>query len=301
MAEEVEIDQAVYDQLIAEGKSERIARSKAKAATVRAKKAASGEAVGPRAATADAPAAAAAAAGAGSTVAAATGPGPTAGGGSGGATAGGTAVKERGGVPGQLTPEERQARVAAALARKDAPAAGRANGNGGTKYAGQDHTHRLLAMVPPDGIQQIRGKQEDKVYTWPHLISSEFICLLAWTLGVTLFSAVVAAPLRELANVNVSPNPSKAPWYFLGLQELLRYFHPMVAGVTIPSVGIVLAMMMPYIDKNPSVKPENRRTAMTAFTFFLVLSAVLTIVGSFFRGPGFEFVWPWTDGLFFEL
>jgi hypothetical protein len=289
MAEDVEMDQKVYDELIAAGKSERIARAKAKAAAVRAKKVEAGETVGPRAQTEEAPAAAAA-------PAAGAAAGATAAGGG-----GGVGTKERTGVgaPGGLTPEERQKRVAAALAQKGNGAGARANG--GTKYAGQDHTHRLLAMVPPTGIQQIRGKQEDKVYTWPHLIASEFICLLAWTAGVAIFSAFVNAPLRELANPNATPDPSKAPWYFLGLQELLRYFHPMIAGVTIPTVGIVLGMALPYFDKNPSIKPENRRTAITAFTFFLVYSAILTIIGSFFRGQGFEFVWPWVDNLFFEL
>jgi hypothetical protein len=286
VAEEVEMDQKVYDELIAQGKSERIARSKAKAAAVRAKKEAAGEKLGPREAG-DTPVAAPVAA------AAATGDG-------GGATAagGGVATAERGGLTGGMTPEDRQKRVAEALAAK---------GNGGapsaeTKYAGQAHTHRLLAMVPPAGIQQIRAKQEDKVYTWPHLISSEFIALLACTAFLTVLSVLPAFPLRELANPNVTPNPSKAPWYFLGLQELLRYFHPMVAGVTIPGVvGLIGLMTIPYLDKNPSVRPENRKTAITLMTFFLLGAGLMTIAGSFFRGPGFNWVWPWVDGLFFEL
>jgi len=276
MSEEVEMDQALYDQLIAEGKSERIARAKAKAAAVRAAKAAAGEAAGPAPAGEEgaAPAAAAAAPAAGRAPVAVA------------ARAGGAA----------LTPEERQARVAAALANK---------GNGATKtetrMAGQDHTHRLLAMVPPTGIQQIRGKQEDKVYTFPHLITAEFVSLLAMTVFLVLFSALVPAPLLDLANPNITPNPSKAPWYFMGLQELLRYFHPMVAGVTIPTVGIIVGMMLPYIDKNPSVKPENRKTAYAVFTIALIFNAVLVIVGSFMRGPGFNWVWPWVDGLWFGL
>ena len=287
MAEEVEMDQKVYDDLIAQGKSERIARAKAKAATVRAKKEAAGETLGPREASSEAPApAAAAAAGGGDSGAA--------------APAGGVATAERGVATGGMTPEERQKRVAAALAAKG-------NGNGGpapteTKFAGQAHTHRLLAMVPPAGIQQIRAKQEDKVYTWPHLISAEFVALLACTALLTVLSTLPAFPLRELANPNITPNPSKAPWYFLGLQELLRYFHPMIAGVTIPGiVGLLGLMMIPYLDKNPSVRPENRKTAFTLMTFFLLGSAMMTMVGSFFRGPGFNWVWPWIDGLFFEL
>ncbi|MGH8934219.1 MAG: menaquinol-cytochrome c reductase cytochrome b subunit, partial [Egibacteraceae bacterium] len=196
-----------------------------------------------------------------------------------------------------LTPEERQARVAAALAAK---------GNGATrqretKLVGQAHTHRLLAMVPPTGIQQIRGKQEDKVYTWPHLLSSELVAVLVVTAFTTILSCLPAFPLRELANPNMTPNPSKAPWYFLGLQELLRYFHPMIAGVTIPGIGLVGLAMVPYIDKNPSVKPENRKYAYLIMTFFLLGSGILTMCGSFFRGPGQNWVWPWVDGLFFEL
>jgi menaquinol-cytochrome c reductase cytochrome b/c subunit len=280
MAEEVEIDQEVYDKLIAEGKSERIARAKAKAASVRAKKAAAGEQLGPREASAPKPAAAKA-------EKAEAGAGPAAG--------GGVATAQRSGA---LTPEERQARVAAALESKGSP---KAQPRKATALAGQDHTHRLLAMVPPSGIQQIRGKQEDKVYTWPHLISAEFVCLLAVTAGLTIFSALVSAPLGELANANVTPNPSKAPWYFMGLQEMLRYFHPMVAGVTLPTIFLVGFIALPYLDKNPSVKPENRKTAFMVYTFYMVFWGVLTIIGSFFRGPGFNWVWPWVDGLWFVL
>jgi menaquinol-cytochrome c reductase cytochrome b/c subunit len=285
MAEEVEMDQKVYDELIAAGKSERIARAKAKAAAVRAKKEAAGEKLGPRDPS-EAPAPAAAAASTEGGAAADAG--------------GGVATAERGASVGGMTPEERQKRVAAALAAKGNGGAGAVSTE--TKLAGQAHTHRLLAMVPPSGIQQIRAKQDDKVYTWPHLISAEFIALLAVTALLTLMSTLPAFPLRELANPNITPNPSKAPWYFLGLQELLRYFHPMIAGVTIPGiVGLLGLMTVPYIDKNPSVKPENRKLAFSLMTFFLIGSAMMTLVGSFFRGPGFNWVWPWIDGLFFEL
>jgi hypothetical protein len=162
------------------------------------------------------------------------------------------------------------------------------------------HTHRLLAMVPPSGIQQIRSRQEDKVYVWPHLLTSEFIALMVVTVFLTLFSAAVVAPLLELANPGVTPNPSKAPWYFMGLQELLAYFHPTVAGVTIPTVGLLVGFALPYFDKNPSIKPENRKFAVMAFTFAMMFNALLVITGSFFRGPGFNWVWPWVDGLWFQ-
>ena len=76
-----------------------------------------------------------------------------------------------------------------------------------------------------------------------------------------VFSVFVNAPLLQLANINQTPNPSKAPWYFLGLQELLTMFHPMVAGVTIPGVGLIVLILAPFIDQNPSNKPEDRKFA----------------------------------------
>jgi quinol-cytochrome oxidoreductase complex cytochrome b subunit len=121
------------------------------------------------------------------------------------------------------------------------------------------------------------------------------------TAMVTIFSALVKAPLLSLADTNQTPNPSKAPWYFLGLQELLTMFHPMVAGVTIPGVALVLLAITPYFDKNPSNKPADRKFAIVMMTVFMMLWAVLVIIGSFFRGQGFNFVFPWNDGIFFEL
>jgi quinol-cytochrome oxidoreductase complex cytochrome b subunit len=156
-------------------------------------------------------------------------------------------------------------------------------------------THRLLAMVPPEGIQRAEPRQEDKVNVWPHLLIREAVAAFAMFVFVTVFSVLVNAPLRELANSNLTPNPSKAPWYFLGLQELLRYFHPMVAGVTIPGLALLALGATPYFDKNPSMRPENRKLAILLFTMFLMFWAVLVLNGSFFRGPGFNWVWPWQE------
>src|ERR687892_690330 len=131
--------------------------------------------------------------------------------------------------------------------------------------------HRLLALVPPEGVQRVEREQGDRVNTFPHLLIQELLSLIIVTAALIVFSTFVNAPLRELANPNLTPNPSKAPWYFLGLQELLRYFHPMVAG------------------------------AIVLFTMLLMFFMILTIIGAFFRGPGFNFVWPWSDGVFFDL
>jgi quinol-cytochrome oxidoreductase complex cytochrome b subunit len=163
------------------------------------------------------------------------------------------------------------------------------------------HTHRLLTVVKSGSIQQTKAEAQDKVHTWPHLLSVEFGAMIILTAGLFVFSMLVRAPLLGLADINQTPNPSKAPWYFLGLQELLTMFHPMVAGVTIPGVALVLLALTPYYDRNPSNKPENRKFAIAMLTLFLVFWATLVIIGSFFRGQGFNFVFPMKDGIYFEL
>jgi hypothetical protein len=163
------------------------------------------------------------------------------------------------------------------------------------------HTQRLLTVVKSGSIQQTRAEAQDKVHTWPHLLVIEFAAILIVTASLLVFSALVKAPLLGLADFNKTPNPSKAPWYFLGLQELLTMFHPLVAGVTIPGMALFLLILAPFVDKNPSNKPRDRKFAISIFTLFLVMWAVLVIIGSFFRGPGFNFTFPWNDGIFFEL
>jgi menaquinol-cytochrome c reductase cytochrome b/c subunit len=163
------------------------------------------------------------------------------------------------------------------------------------------HTQRLLTVVKSGSIQQTRAEAQDKVHVWPHLLVIEFAAVLVVTAAMLVFSALVRAPLLGLADFNKTPNPSKAPWYFLGLQELLTMFHPMVAGVTIPGMGLFLLAVAPFVDKNPSHAPSDRKFAISIFTLFLMLWAVLVIIGSFFRGPGFNFVFPWNNGIFFDL
>jgi len=163
------------------------------------------------------------------------------------------------------------------------------------------HTQRLLTVVKSGSIQDVRAEPVDKVHVWPHLLVVEFVAALVMTAFLLVFSTFVNAPLQPLANVNRTPNPSKAPWYFLGLQELLTMFHPMVAGVTIPGVGLFGLILAPYTDRNPSNKPEDRKFAIALMTLFLMFWAVLVIIGVFFRGPGFNFAFPWREGLYFDL
>jgi menaquinol-cytochrome c reductase cytochrome b/c subunit len=238
--------------------------------------------------------------------AAAGGNGGNGGSGAGAAASGGEASSR---IPAHLLERSRAAREQAA----GAPA----GGGGGTAVATAPppttttappvgagpggNTHRLLTVVKSGSIQDVKASPQDKVHVWPHLLAVEFVAALACTAFLLVFSVFVNAPLLELANFNETPNPSKAPWYFLGLQELLTMFHPMVAGVTIPGMGIFALILAPYTDRNPSHKPEDRKFAISLFTVHLMFWAVLVIIGSFFRGPGFNFVFPWNDGLFFEL
>jgi quinol-cytochrome oxidoreductase complex cytochrome b subunit len=162
-------------------------------------------------------------------------------------------------------------------------------------------TQRLLTVVKARAIQQVKAEPTDKVNVWPHLMLAEFSALLAMTAFLLVLSAILQAPLLDPANFNATPNPSKAPWYFLGLQELLSYFDPQIAGVTVPMVvGLIGFMMIPYIDKNPSTRPSDRKFAILAYTFFLCGSATLTMMGVLFRGRGFNFSYPWKDGIFFD-
>ena len=199
---------------------------------------------------------------------------------------------EGGAAPAPAPPAPAAPRAAAATAVAAAPAA---------LKGPEGHTQRLLTVVKAGSIQDVKATPTDKVHVWPHLLVGEFVSLLSLMALVTIFSALVRAPLLEQANFNQTPNPSKAPWYFLGLQELLTIWHPMVAGVTIPGMGLIILMMAPYIDKNPATKPNDRKFAICLFTLFLMFWAVLVIIGSFFRGPGFNFVYPWRAGTFFDL
>ena len=103
-----------------------------------------------------------------------------------------------------------------------------------------------------------------------------------------------AAPLRGLANPNVTPEPAKAPWYFSGLQELLSHFDPLVAGILVPAGAVLVLVLLPYIDRNPRPRRATARSRSLLFSVLLVVAVVLTVIGTFFRGPGWQFVAPWT-------
>ncbi|MGH2658849.1 MAG: menaquinol-cytochrome c reductase cytochrome b subunit [Actinomycetota bacterium] len=279
--EDTPLDQETLDRVLAEqlakGIDRRVAEGRARSAAVKAYRAAHGEAAPsgpPEAAT---------------RTQAAQAETPT--------TTGAQGKAAPSGAPSVAAPA-----VAAAVVPSPVREAPLPTGNVPEPKKGAPEKHRLLALVPPEGIQRVEREQGDRINVWPHLLIEEFIALLLMSAGMIIFSTFVNAPLRELANPNLTPNPSKAPWYFLGLQELLRYFHPLVAGVTIPFVIILAGLAAaPFIDRNPSTKPGDRKLAITMFTMLFMFGATLTIIGSFFRGTGYNWVWPWAQGVFFEL
>src|SRR5215472_13231569 len=169
-----------------------------------------------------------------------------------------------------------------------------------TQASATQRRYRTLAVVKQEAITRVEKPLEDSVFVWPHLLVREFFASAIVMVMVTLLSIVIEAPLREPANPNFTPNPAKAPWYFLGLQELLHYFPPTTAGVLIPGLTLVALMALPYVDRNPSRAYADRKIAIVTFTFFVVFWAVITLAGSFFRGPGWLWVWPWQH-IYFDL
>ncbi|MGB8458425.1 MAG: hypothetical protein WCE50_11935 [Candidatus Acidiferrum sp.] len=212
---------------------------------------------------------------------------------------------------------------------------------------------RRIVFLTKKTSGKVVGERPRQVMSYPHLILREVMVLQALVIGLVLLSLFWDAPLEQLANPLLTPNPAKAPWYFLGLQELLHYFPPLVAGIILPGLVIVALVVIPYFEVNVKGEPfwsGNRRKRLLIFsailivllailaifeawtvivptavlsallisayyvapetgkhwgylgsrpiswwvmTWFITVSVVLTVVGTFFRGPGWSWVWPW--------
>jgi menaquinol-cytochrome c reductase cytochrome b/c subunit len=170
--------------------------------------------------------------------------------------------------------------------------------------------YRLLALVKQDAVVRVQKEPDDTVMTWPHLLAIEFMAAAMMSVFLLIMGLIMNAPLEDLANGNVTPAVAKAPWYFLGLQELLAYFHPTVAGVLVPTFVLIGAALIPFIDRANilATRPSDRKTAVVLFSLFAGLGLFVTFVGIFFRGPGYAFVIPYleffsigTPGLHFAL
>jgi len=206
-----------------------------------------------------------------------------------------------------------------------------------------------VALIRPDKRPAVREIEERYVSTFPHLIVREVILFQIVVIALSLAAILFDAPLESIANPLETPNPAKAPWYFLGLQELLHYFPPVVAGVLLPALVVIGLLVIPYARVNLEARPMwetgsrwklmittsvvaaltllfgafacwpvviptvliggaallARRSSLDwlreitlpewIMTWFVVIAAVLTLIGTFFRGPGWSWVWPWTE------
>lgn len=152
---------------------------------------------------------------------------------------------------------------------------------------------RLLGVVDRESVTAEERIPDDTVFAWPHMIVRHVVVALGTIATVLALGVAFAAPLRDIANPNLTPEPAKAPWYFVGLQELLSHFDPLVAGIFVPAGVLMTLTFLPYFDRNPATESKYRKVAISIFAIILLIALVLTVIGALFRGPGWKFVPPW--------
>ena len=165
------------------------------------------------------------------------------------------------------------------------------------RLIGQLEADPELAKTHHRKVQPFKKGWSKEVHVWPFLLRIEFLATVIVTAILMVWSICLDAPLEEPANPSLTMNPAKAPWYFLGLQEMLVYFDPWIAGVVMPTLIIVGLMAIPYIDENPLGNGyytyKQRKFAIWAFIFgFIILWCVMVIIGTLIRGPGWMWFWP---------
>jgi menaquinol-cytochrome c reductase cytochrome b/c subunit len=161
------------------------------------------------------------------------------------------------------------------------------------EHGSQEPRYRLLGVVPRDGGRREEQEPDDDVFTWPHFLVRHAVVAGLTVAVVFVLAILFDAPLKDIANPNQTPAVAKAPWYFAGLQELLSYLQPMVAGVLIPGAALLWLFALPYLDKSTGWRIRDRKMVVIVFTVLAVAAFVLTVVGTFFRGPEWSWVWPW--------
>jgi quinol-cytochrome oxidoreductase complex cytochrome b subunit len=152
---------------------------------------------------------------------------------------------------------------------------------------------RLLGVVDRESVTAEERLTDDTVFAWPHMMVRHAVVALGTIATVLALGVSFAAPLKEIANPNLTPEPAKAPWYFVGLQELLNHFDPLIAGIFVPIAVLLSLAVLPYLDRNPATESRYRRVAISIFSIVLTAALVLTVIGALFRGPGWKFVPPW--------
>jgi quinol-cytochrome oxidoreductase complex cytochrome b subunit len=160
--------------------------------------------------------------------------------------------------------------------------------------ASSSKTYGLMEVVSGKPIFETvtPEEEEDTVFSYPYAFVREAVALMATVTAIMTISLFFHAPLEELANPAKTPNPAKAPWYFLGLQELVSH-SALLGGVVAPALMVLALLAIPYLDRNPSRRPVDRKLILWLFAFFVAVNLVLIVVGTFFRGPGWALVPPW--------
>jgi len=158
-------------------------------------------------------------------------------------------------------------------------------------------SYGLMALTDRPAVPVQEVEPDEEVMSWPHLLFRELILLLVVLVALHVVALSFDAPLEEIANPTRTPNPAKAPWYFLGLQELVHY-SALVGGVLVPGFLLLALLLVPYLDPKPRGVglwfPPERRLANSVFAAVAVAMVALTLVGMFFRGPNWRWIWPWT-------
>ena len=166
----------------------------------------------------------------------------------------------------------------------------------GGVFPASTKTYGLMALSKRPSASVEARDPNDEVFAWPHLLYLELLVTLGVVVALHVVSLLFMAPLDAIADPTRTPNPAKAPWYFLGLQELVHY-SAFVGGVLVPALAVLALVVLPYLDRHPHgagrwFAPE-RRMANAIFTSLAIVAVVLTIIGTFFRGPNWAWVWPW--------
>ena len=204
-----------------------------------------------------------------------------------------------------MTIEKRKNAIADKTAPSQAPVVPTIERSPGPKLPGPPgvpgtERFRLLAYVKQESMVRVDKRPDETVLTWPHLLRAEFLMATLLTVLLVITSFLIRAPLEEMANAGATPHVAKAPWYFLGLQEMLSYFNATVVGVLFPPLYFIGLMVIAYIDRSPYKAARDRKLAWVFFMCLMVGGLIVTFIGSFFRGPGWNWVWPW-DGIYFTL
>jgi menaquinol-cytochrome c reductase cytochrome b/c subunit len=160
-------------------------------------------------------------------------------------------------------------------------------------FAGQEKRLRLLAFVRQDSVVRVDKRVEDTAMVWPHLLVIEFIAAMLWFIGLFIISAAFNAPLQDHSTPDCTPNPSKAPWYLLNLQELLLHMDKGLAGVIVPTVWIVFMMAIPYIDRSREgvgiwfTSPRGLRVTYFAAVYATLITFSLIVLDKILKDHGY--------------